>query len=150
MNTPMVDMTMMNMPMVNMPMMQMPMSEVDDNKDLKMMYPEIYIKLYPMVSHHCDMMVARYGTMYCPSMDEMDYISEQICDKYEENYRCSYEYDDYDNEYDDLISDNDMRQRRRRRRRPGRRNTTRDLIKVLLIGGLIGRRGGLPFYNYGY
>lgn len=148
MNTPMMDMSMMKMPMENMPMPQ-----VDDNSDLKMMYPEIYTKIYPMVSHHCDMMVAKYGTMYCPSMDELDHISEQLCDKYEENYRYNYEDDDYDrdynNEYDNVINENDMRQRRRRRRRPSRRNTVQDLVKVLLIGELIGRRGGLPLY-YGY
>jgi hypothetical protein len=144
----MMDMPMNNMPMMKMPMENMSMPQVDDNNDLKMLYPEMYIKIYPMVAHHCDMMVAMYGTMYCPSKDEMDDISEQLCDKYEENYRYDYEDDDY--EYDNLMNDNDMRQRRRRRRRPNRRNTVRDLVKILLIGELIGRRGRSPIYNYGY
>jgi len=153
----MMDMPMNNMPMTDMPMMKMPMEnmsmpQVDDNNDLKMLYPEIYVKMYPMVAHHCDMMVAMYGTMYCPSKDEMEHISEQLCDKYEENYRYDYEDEDneYEYEYDNLMSDNDMRQRRRRRRRPGRRNTLQNLVKVLLIGELIGRRGRSPIYNYGY
>lgn len=143
-------MSMMDMTMNNMPMMKMPMPQVDDNNDLKMLYPEMYIKIYPMVAHHCDMMVAMYGTMYCPSKDEMDHISEQLCDKYEENHRYDYDYEDDDYENDNLMNDNDMRQRRRRRRRPNRRNTIRDLIKILLIGELTGRRGRSPIYNYGY
>jgi hypothetical protein len=148
----MMDMQMMNMPMMNMPMMNMPMPKLDDNKDLKVLSPEIYIKIYPMVAHHCDMMVARYGTMYCPSKDEMDHISEKLCDKYEEDHRYNDEDEDYDDDYnyDNVASDTDMRQRRRRRRRRGRRNTVQDLIKILLIGELVGRRGRSPIYNYGY
>ncbi|MGH4120563.1 hypothetical protein [Clostridium sp.] len=132
---PMIDMPMMNMPMENMSMMK-----EDDNEDLKMLYPEMHIKIFPMVAHHCDMIVANFGTMYCPSKIHIDHISEEICDKYEKYYRVNFDDDNSDEDYD-------MRQRRRRR--PGRRNTIKDLVKILLIGELIGRRRGAPlYYNY--
>jgi hypothetical protein len=128
------------MSMMNMPIMNMPMIKKDDSEELKMLYPEIYMKIYPMIVHHCDMIVAKFGTMYCPSEIKMDHISEEICDKYEKYYRVNFEDD---NSYDDY----DMR--RRRRRRPSRRNTVQDLIRILLIRELIGRRGGAPlYYNY--
>ena len=77
------DMPMMNMPMMNMDMMNMPM----DDEDLKIMYPKIHIMLYPMVKNHCDMMISRYGTMHCPSKDEMDHMCKEVYDKYEKYYR---------------------------------------------------------------
>jgi hypothetical protein len=128
----MMNIPMMRMPMPEMPMMNMPVFEEEDG-DLKRLYPKIYIRIYPMVKHHCDMMTSMHGIMYCPGKDEMDYICKEICDKYEEHYK-----DDEDDEDDDDRNDdnNDMRQRRRRIRRRG----IRDLIRILLIRDLLGRR----------
>jgi hypothetical protein len=118
------------------PMMRMPMVE-DKDGDLKMLYPKIHIMLYPMVKQHCDMMVSMYGIMYCPSMEEMDHISKEICEKHEKHHR--------DDENDDnLNDDDDMRQRLRFNRRIG----TQDLIKVLLINELLGRRHNYGGYGY--
>lgn len=119
-------------PMMNMPMpkMNIPLYEEED-ADLKRLYPKIYIWLYPMVKHHCDMMVSMHGTMYCPNKNEMDHISKVVGDMYEEYYR-----DDEDDEDDDDRNDYDMRQRRRRFRRRG----IRDLFSILLIRELLGRR----------
>ena len=47
------------------------------DEDLKCMYPNIYIMIYPMVKYHCDMMESRYGAMYCPSKDDMDNMCKE-------------------------------------------------------------------------
>ena len=72
MQMPMMYMPMMNMPMMNMPMFEKNDDDNEDNEDLKIMYPKVYIKMYQMVKHHYDIMIAKYGTMYCPSEEEMD------------------------------------------------------------------------------
>lgn len=123
-------MSMMNMPMMNIPMMNMPMFGEEDG-DLKRLYPKIYIRIYPMVRYHCDMMISMHGAMYCPDKDEMDRIAKEMCDKYEEHYK-----DDEDDDDDDRNDDDNMRQRRRRIRRRG----IQDLIRILLIRDLLGRR----------
>jgi len=140
----MMNMPMMNMPMMNMPMYEMNMPEVEENDDdLKRMYPKLYIRIYPMVKQHCDMMEASHGAMYCPSKEEMDHICEEICDMHEEHHK-----DDDDD--DDDCKDDDMRQRRRR----GRRRAVNDLVRILFIRDLLGRRRRhrrrRPKYEYGY
>ena len=133
MNIPMANMPMMNMPMDNMSMMNMPMSEGDD-EDLKSLYPKIYIRIHPMVKHHYDMMVSTYGKMYCPGKDEMDHICKEICDKYLEHHK------DKDKDKDNAdCKDDDMK----KMRSYNRRNGIQDLVKILLIGNLLGGR-----YNY--
>jgi len=138
MNMPMMDMPMMNMPMMNMPMMNMPMMNmpmemqdcVDNEGDLIKMYPKIYIKMYPMVKHHCDMMEGKHGKGHCPSKEHMDRMCKEICDKCEEHHRGD-EIEDFDEN-----EDNDTRQRRLY----GRRRGIQDLARILIIGSLIGRR----------
>lgn len=115
------------MPMTNMPMLE------DEDGDLKMLYPEIYIRIYPMVKHHCDMMMSMYGTMYCPSKEDLEHISKEMCENYEKHYR-----DDEDDDNINHDEDDDMRKRRRFRRRRG----FQDLIKVMLIKELLGGRHG--------
>ena len=139
MNMPMMDMSMMNMPMMNMPMYenQMPMFYEED-EDLKSMYPKIHIRIYPMVKQHCDMMVSRYGTMYCPGKDEMDHMCKEVCDMYEKYYK-----DDEDDEDHEHRTDNDMRQRRRFSRRG-----IGDLAKILFIEDLLGRRRRRRFFDH--
>ena len=125
-------MSIMNMPMMRTPMLNIPVFEKEEDGDLRRLYPKIYIRLYPMVKHHCDMMISMHGLMYCPDKDEMDYICKEMCDNYEEHYK------DDDDDDDDHRNDEDdnMRQRRRRTRRRGIQN----LLRVLLIRELLGRR----------
>ncbi|MBU3146269.1 hypothetical protein [Clostridium sp. CF012] len=130
-NMPMMCMPMICMPMMYMPMMNMPMYDEDDeydedDKDLKSMYPKIYMRIHPMVKHHCDMLESIHGTMYCPSKEEMDHMCKEICDKYEEKHK-----DD-----DDRNDNNDMRQILGL----GRRGPIEDLTRVLFIRDLLGRR----------
>lgn len=116
-------------PMINMTIYgnnNMPVSD----EDLKCMYPKIYIRIYPMVKYHCDMMESKYGAMYCPDKNEMNHICKEVCDKYEEHYRDDY---DEDNRNDDS---EEMRQRRRRFSRRG----IGDLFRILFIRDLLGRR----------
>ena len=129
MNMPMENMPMMNMPMMNMPMMNMPMYEEND-EDLKSMYPKVYIRMYPMVKHHCDKMVAKYGIMYCPSKDEMHHMCKDIADKYKEHHK--------DDDDDDDCNDEGMRVF-------GGGGVLQDLARILIIGNLI---GGRNFYGY--
>lgn len=156
-NMPMPNMPMHHMHMPNMPMMPMPMhmmnmpdydedDDDDDDDDLKKLYPKIYKRIYPIVKHHCDMIEARNGTMYCPSKDEMDRISMEIYDKCEDYYRDDYGTEDFNGV--DFDVDEDMRQRRRRRRRI-RRPAVGDLIRILFLRDLIGRRRRRrPHYGY--
>ena len=130
MNMPMENMSMMNIPMGNMTMME------DDDEDLKKMYPKMYSRIYPMVRSHCDMLESMYGTMYCPSKEHMEHICKDVCDRYEKLR----EGDEDDNDDDD-----DMRQRRQL----GRRGPVNDLIRILLIRDLLGRRRRRR-HHYGY
>ncbi|MCB2294087.1 hypothetical protein LGK95_11205 [Clostridium algoriphilum] len=136
MNMPMMNMPMMNMPMMNMPMMNMPMCDEDDedDEDLKSMYPKVYIRMYPMVKHHYNMIVAKYGKMYCPSEDEMDHMCKDICDKYKEHHK--------DDDDDDDCNDDGMRDLSRR---DGGGGILGDLARILLIGNLI---GGRNYYGF--
>lgn len=118
----------------------MPMTE-DEDDDLKKLYPIIYTRMYPMVKKYGDIIEYKYGVMYCPTKNEMDRICKQICDKYEEYHKD--DDDDYRYYDDDYGNDDDMRQRRRRRRR---RRSNEDLIRILLLRNLLGRRR----HNYGY
>ncbi|MBK5241401.1 hypothetical protein [Clostridium sp.] len=151
---PMRDMPMMDMPMSNMQMMDMPMmhmammnmmmmmnmpkcDEYDDDddesdKDLKSMYPKIHTRIYPMVKYHCDMMESMHGTMYCPSKQELDHICKEICDRYEK----------HDREDDEDCNDDNLRQIGR--------GLFGDLVKILFIRDLLGRRRRRRRFNHGY
>ena len=131
----MMQMPMMYMPMMNMPMMNMPMFEEDDddnedNEDLIRMYPKIYVRINPMVKHHCDIMESLHGTMYCPHKEEMDKICKEVYEKYEEHHK-----DD-----DDDDEDNDDSDDKRQIFGQGRRDTIQNLIRILFIRDLLGRR----------
>jgi len=126
-------MPIMNMPMMNIPMINMPMHEGND-EDLKIMYPKVYIKIYPMVKHHFDMMVAKYGRMYCPSKDEMDHMCKDISDKYKKHHK--------DDDDDDDCDDGGMREEGSRFSGGG---LIGDLARILIIGNLI---GGRNYYGY--
>lgn len=107
------------------PMMMEPMMDMEEEQ-LKMMYPKVYIKIMPLVKHHCDKHEEEHGTTHCPSREDI----EDMCDKIYKKIK-----DDLDEECGEDDDDDDMRVRRY-----GRRRAVRDLITVLLLGELIGRR----------
>ncbi len=130
---------------MNMPMhgYTMPMVETED-EDLKKLYPRRYVRIYPMVRQQCDMMESRLGTMYSPTKEEVDNIVKQTYEKYEEYYG---KEEDKDEDDDYRNDDEDMRQRRRR----GRRRPIQDLVRILFIRDLLGRRRRRrPYYGYWY
>ncbi|HEY8891693.1 MAG TPA: hypothetical protein VIM70_15730 [Clostridium sp.] len=128
-----------------MPMMNMPMYEEND-EDLKNMYPKIYIRIYPMVKHHCDMMMSCYGPMYCPSNDEMEHMCKEVCDRYEKYYRDDEDDEDHEHhEHREDPNDDDMRQRQRFNRRG-----IGDLARILFIGDLLGRRRRRRFFDHNF
>jgi hypothetical protein len=100
----------------------------EDNEDLIVMYPKVYIRMYPIVKHQHNMIVAKHGKMYCPTEDEMDCMCKEICDKYKEHHRGEDIGEDIDGEY----NDDGMR-------RYGRGGLG-DIARILLIGNLLSGR----------
>src|SRR5690348_1750814 len=74
-----------------------PMIEEEDEQDLAMLYPRLYHTLMPFIKYHGDQMEVRYGTMYCPTRDELRKITDDIYDRIEKNMNVV-EYDDEDEE----------------------------------------------------
>ena len=54
------------------------MVEEDEDRDLEMLYPQIYFRVMPLVMHHCDHLESRHGVMYCPTKRELSDISDDI------------------------------------------------------------------------
>lgn len=146
------------MPMQNMPTNIMPMPNMDakimpiEDKDLEGLYPKIYFSIIPMVRMHCDKLEGKYGEGVCPSKKEMEDIVEEISGKLEkdmdeDNEKCKKNKKDKCREDEYInINEEDVRQRRRY----GRRHLLKDLIGVLLVEELLGRRRRRrPYYGYG-
>jgi len=121
----------------------------ENDEDLKNMYPKIYIRIYPMVKHHCDMMISCYGPMYCPGNDEMDHMCKEVCDKYEKYYKDDEDDEDEEHhehhEHREDPNYDDIRQRRRFSRRG-----VGDLARILFIGDLLGRRRRRRFFDHNF
>lgn len=189
-NPQMANMPQMNNPVSNIPMQNMPqnytavmpagmynqqpvpvmpanmyaqpqMMDMDD-KRLEMMYPKVYFKAMPMIKHHCDMMEAKHGMMYCPTKEEMDKVKDDIYEKLDKEMDDDDEHEHHHEHHHDedceCKRDNDAVQNDadvygdRRRPRYGRGNAIKDLLGILLINELLGRRRGYnnPYYGWGY
>jgi hypothetical protein len=110
--------------MMDMP--EQPMMDMEEEQ-LKMMYPRIYGKIMPHVKYHCDRYEDSYGTMSCPSREHIENMSDDIYKKVEK---------DFDDEYSDDVDEGDERLDRQF----GGGLFGRDLINILLLRELIGRR----------
>jgi hypothetical protein len=104
-----------------------------EEEEMKMMYPRIYHMIMPMIHHHCDRMEEMHGKMHCPKHEEFEDMCEKITKSLEE------ELDDQCGEDDDK-HDHDDDHEHHRIRRYGRRNAVRDIVGILLLNELIGRR----------
>lgn len=135
-----------------------PMIEEEDEQDLAMLYPRVYQRVMPMVRYYGDQMEMRYGTMYCPTKDELRNITDGIYDRIEKDMNvdeyddAEHEEDENDNEYRGIYRDEEDGERQRPRRR---RRFLRDLISILLLRDLHRRRRRRrrrrPHYSgYGY
>ncbi|WP_072887142.1 hypothetical protein [Tepidibacter formicigenes] len=95
------------------------------------LYPKIYHEVYPYVVVKCEKEDTEYNMEMnpFPREEKIEKMVDEIYEDYTKN--CKHRSDE--EEYED---DEQYRQRRYRRRR-----FTRDLIRILLIEELLGRRG---------
>lgn len=112
-----------------------PMIEEEDEQDLAMLYPRLYYRVMPLVKYHGYQMELRYGAMYCPTIDELRNITDDIYDRIEKDMNVD-EHDENDNEYRGYYRNNEEEVRQR----PRRRRFLRDLISILLLRDLHRRR----------
>lgn len=105
------------------------------------MYPEIYQELYPMVAQAVDDMMRRG---YTPTPDMIASIVDQIIKRsgmWDED-------DDMDDSMEAIPAQlgfgGQSFRRGRGRRRHHNRNTLRDIVRILLLRELFGRRGSFP------
>lgn len=100
-------------------------------EDLERMYPEVYRVVYPMVCFACD-------NMRTPVTEEMvDMMTDDIYDRVEADGRINVEVSvEVRNSQSSSESTSETRQRRPRRRN----RFLRDLIRILLLRELLGRR----------
>lgn len=134
----------MNMPQKYAPMMEMPQEQLES------MYPRCYYIIHPEVRRHVDNFTSANGQMATPTrrqMDEMiDNIDNTVGDNVDQDYRdddeyeTGYGYDNYDERQFGGFGGGFPGH--------GRRRFRRDLISILLLRELLGRRR--PHYGYGW
>ncbi|WP_163192907.1 hypothetical protein [Clostridium thermarum] len=137
-NPAMMQNNMPGVPGCTMPMMQQNMlshhTEMHAERQLEMMYPHSYYVIFPHVRQQCDILEQKHGKIYCPTKEELKGIIEDICDEVEK------ELEEDDNKH----RDDYRNEERRPRGRYTRRRLLNDLIGVILIEELLGRRR--PYY----
>jgi hypothetical protein len=57
------------------------MNEEGEDRDLEMLYPQIYFRVMPLVMHHCDQLESRHGVMYCPTKSELSKMTDDISNR---------------------------------------------------------------------
>lgn len=130
---------------MNMPAQYSPMMEMQQEQ-LESMYPRCYYIINPEVERQCDMMCAKYGTMYTPSRQQLDYMVDEIDNKVGSDVDADYQDSEGEESKERQIGFGGIGF-------GGRRRFRRDLISILLLRGLLRRRrhhhsGGYP-WNYG-
>lgn len=127
-------MQMMDVPAEYAPMMEMPQEQLES------MYPKCYYIIYPEIRRHSDMFCAQYGTMYTPSRKQLEVMVDEIDNSVGSYVDAEYqEKNDTENRQLGFAGSFGPSSRRRFRR---------DLITILLIRELLGRRR--PNYGYPY
>ncbi len=124
-----------NMPMENNMAMKMEDNSANQ-KQLEMLYPEIYFVIFPHVKHHCDKMEEKHGKTHCPSKEDLKEMIEDVCKEIEKVMDKGEK------------SNNQCREDERRPRPYGNGRLLRDLVGIMFINELIGRRP--PYYGSGY
>lgn len=128
------------------PMAMQSASPPAQTNELDNLYPEIYREIYPLVADAVDKMIAGG---YNPTPDAVSAIVDNII----KNSGLWYEDED-DSRFDadaEVVPAQFGFGRmpfRRRRRRHHNRDTLRDIIRILLLRELFGRRRGFPRGNY--
>lgn len=124
-------MNMMGLPQQCNTMLAMPQQQ------LEKMYPRTYYVIQPVVNRECDRLEMQYGKMYTPSHEQMEGMIDKI-------------YAEIEADIEIVIKEEPRDTEDRQIGFSGRR-VLRDLISVLLIRNLTGRRcfWGGPF-GFGY
>lgn len=137
---------MMNTYASNMPMVPQKQEHLTAMEPLEMLYPEIYHKLYPLIRQHCDMKEQEHNMMYTPCKDDIDKMAEDICMKIDTDIEVEVkEKKHHHHRQSEIIEDS---RSRKRPKRYGSNQMLNDLVKILLIRELIGRRR--PHHYWGY
>jgi len=91
---------MMNLPQQYEPMMEMPQDQLES------MFPKCYYIIYPEVCRHCDRLIAKKGTMFTPSRQQLEEIVDDIDNRVGQNVEALYEEDD-NQDLESYLKDND-------------------------------------------
>lgn len=116
-----------SMPAVNPPCQQ---HEMVAPQQLENMYPKTYFIIQPVVESTCDEMHAAYGPTFTPTQDQLEKMIDGI-------------YKDVEHDVYEAVRESPNKDERQFY--GGGRRVVRDLIGILLLNRLIGRR---PFYGY--
>ncbi len=155
-------MQMMNLPQQYEPMMEMPQEQLES------MFPRCYYIIYPEVCRHCDRMIAKKGTMFTPSREQLEEIVDDIDNRVGQDVEAEYEDDDEnqnlesynyqkDNDYDYQEMEPYHYGKEKDDRQFGffgggfgrRRRFRRDLISIILLRELL-RRRRRPHHGFGF
>lgn len=101
--------------------------------DLERRFPPIYGRVFPWVNYYCCDMEMKHGYDYEPTREELKEISEKVYDKIKDELEDLYgdDHDDHDDRY---------RDDERVPQYYGRRGALNDLIGIILLQELLGRR----------
>lgn len=101
-------------------------------QQLESMYPDAYYTIYPEVVRHCNMLDRAYGQMYMPNREQLEPVIEDI-------------YTNVDNKIKNQSMDEKEQEKTLQYRRGGFLN---DLVWVIFLNELLGRRRRYPGYGY--
>ena len=123
----------------------MPYNPMMGEDQLEGMYPRVYAIVYPRVQYHVHMMHMKHGFMHIPDREELEEMNENIYKDIEHDMDHYFDEDEYEDEEREREEDGT----RQYHPRPRRRRFGRDLITILLLRELLGRRRPYPYGNYG-
>lgn len=131
------------MPMMKPPCTSCPMHQAAMQDEMDGMYPQIYMLIYPHIKHHCHMMELKHGHMHHYTREEIEEICEEILKLCEKDINDYYDKDeDIEHEHS---HDHNQRSYRNRRRR-----IASDLVTILVLREMLGRRRRPHFRQYDY
>jgi hypothetical protein len=125
------------------------MSQKGMKDEMEGMYPQIYMIIYPHVKHHCHMLEMQYGHMHHHTREEIEDITEHILKGCEKDLNEYFKFDDEnENDYEHEEDHDHEHKHHHRQFGYGRRAFAGDLVRILLLRELLGRRPYGPFNPY--
>ena len=111
-------------PVMGVQAQQNPMLTMTEQQ-LENMYPNVYHIVNPVVEKHCDELEMKYGKMYCPTKEQVEAITDNIVKEVEADVTAAIEKEGGQAEIQLGF---------------GGRRLLRNLVGILLIRNLLGRR----------